>query len=162
MVIFSKLGRKKRVIGVFQNWKVKKTCNWWQTHCTHEKTCIWCTPSICCEIRKIGQRQIGVKIISVWCYILFLTHPFFFCLCLLGRFLYVMSSFFWLFFGHCMVSSVAPSLLFIFRWLRYWLQNKGKKTPDTFHCALKCQAFSKTKMQAEMALGVRDVKRSNI
>ena len=24
MVIFSKLGRKKRVIGVFQNWKVKK------------------------------------------------------------------------------------------------------------------------------------------
>ena len=33
----------------------------------------------------------------------------------LGRFLYVMSSFFWLFFGRCMVSSVAPSLLFIFR-----------------------------------------------
>ena len=24
MVIFSNLGRKKRVIGVFQNWKVKK------------------------------------------------------------------------------------------------------------------------------------------
>ena len=24
MVIFSKLGRKKRVIGVFQNWNVKK------------------------------------------------------------------------------------------------------------------------------------------
>ena len=55
----------------------------------------------------------------LWCYILFLTHPFFFCLCLLGRFLYVMSSFFfWLFFGRCMVSSVAPSLLFIFRWSR--------------------------------------------
>ena len=51
----------------------------------------------------------------LWCYILFLTHPFFFCLCLLGRFLYVMSSFFWLFFGRCMVSSVAPSILFIFR-----------------------------------------------
>ena len=34
----------------------------------------------------------------------------------LGRFLYVMSSLFWLFFGRCMVSSVAPSLLFIFRW----------------------------------------------
>ena len=31
----------------------------------HEKTCIWCTMCICCEIRKIGQRQIGVKIISV-------------------------------------------------------------------------------------------------
>ena len=30
----------------------------------HEKTCIWCTPSICCGIRKIGQRQIGVKNIS--------------------------------------------------------------------------------------------------
>ena len=31
----------------------------------HEKTCIWCTMCICCEIRKIGQRQIPVKIISV-------------------------------------------------------------------------------------------------
>ena len=30
----------------------------------------------------------------LWCYILFLTHPFLFCLCLLGRFLYIMSSFF--------------------------------------------------------------------
>ena len=50
---FSKLKGKKRVIGV-------PIC----THSTHEKTCIWCTPSICCEIRKIGQHQIGVKIIS--------------------------------------------------------------------------------------------------
>ena len=54
----------------------------------------------------------------LWCYILFLTHPFLFCLCLLGRFLYVMSSFFDCFFGRCMVSSVAPSLLFIFRWFQ--------------------------------------------
>ena len=66
MVIYSKLGRKKkRVIGVFQNWKVKKRVIGVPI-CTHEKTCIWCTPSICCEIRKIGQRQIPIKIISVY------------------------------------------------------------------------------------------------
>ena len=70
-LFFQNWEEKKRVIGVFQNWNVKKTCNWctcnWCicTHFTHEKTCIWCTPPICCEIRKIGQRQIGVKIISV-------------------------------------------------------------------------------------------------
>ena len=60
-------------IGVFQNSKVKKrqlpiffmgnwrffTGNW--RFFTFE---FWKTP-ICCEIRKIGQRQIGVKIISV-------------------------------------------------------------------------------------------------
>ena len=32
----------------------------------HEKTCIWCTVCICCEIRKIGQSQIPVKIISAF------------------------------------------------------------------------------------------------
>ena len=41
----------------------------------------------------------------------------------LGRFLYVMSSIFWLFFGRCMVSSVAPSLLFIFRWVYFFWEN---------------------------------------
>ena len=30
-----------------------------------KKRVFGCTPSICCEIRKIGQHQIGVKIISV-------------------------------------------------------------------------------------------------
>ena len=66
MVIFSKLGRKKTGNWRFSKLKGKKTCNWCIcTHYTHEKTCIWCTPSICFEIRKIGQRQIGVKIISV-------------------------------------------------------------------------------------------------
>ena len=35
-----------------------------------------------------------------------------------GESSWVMSSLFWLFFGRCMVSSVAPSLLVIFRWFK--------------------------------------------
>ena len=71
MFFFQNWEEKKPGNWRFSKLKGKKTCNWYTcnwcicTHCTHEKTCIWCTPSICCEIRKIGQRQIGVKIISV-------------------------------------------------------------------------------------------------
>ena len=66
----------------------------------------------------------------LWCCICILTHPFFFCLCLLGRFLYNMFSFFWLFFGCWMVSSVVPSILFIFRWPKCFDQSVGKYGPQ--------------------------------
>ena len=53
----------------------------------------------------------------LWCYILFLTHSFLpFLPVFAGEISLCHVFLFWLFFGRCMVSSVAPSLLFIFRW----------------------------------------------
>ena len=65
---FFKIGKKKMGNWRFSKLKGKKNVKLvWSNlyHCTHETTCIWCSMCICCEIRKIGQCQIPVKIISV-------------------------------------------------------------------------------------------------